>query len=217
MCPTNIGYAARRWVTVLCLATVLILIPQPQYAFSLFKPKSEQSKLVIPDFDSAREQYAYAASLQNGMLPSLDKTRRRQQLDRIIQAYSKVVQNFPDDKVYTPVAYVTIAESQAEMGKEDIAQGMFHDAMQRWAENDYIVARCMLDIASSLDRQKRFSESQKVYRDIIERFKDSQKPGIGDIVARAKARYYTTREEPVRKDKPSPLRSFFQRLNPFRK
>lgn len=185
--------------------------------FSLRKSSREPTKLVIPDFDSPREQYAYAASIQRAMLPSLDKERRRIQLDRIIQSYSKVVENFPDDKTYTPVAFVTIAESYAELDEQGRAQSMFREAMTRWSDNDYIVARCMLDIAMSLDRQRRYSESQKLYREILERFKDSRKPGVGEIVARAQARYYAAKEEPAKQPRKKGLGSFFQRFNPFRK
>ncbi|MGB9691703.1 MAG: tetratricopeptide repeat protein [Candidatus Sumerlaeaceae bacterium] len=202
--------------SVVLLTSALVFTPAHLSAFSLFR-RSEPKKLVIPDFESAREQYAYAASLQAAMLPSFDKNRRRIQLDRIIQCYSKVVDNFPNDTVYTPVAFVSIAEAYAELGKDQQAQAMFHEALQRWADNDYIVARSMLNIAISLDRQKRFSESQKIYKDIMERFRNSQKPGVKEIVTRAESRYYAAKEEPVRKQKKSPIRSFFERLNPFRK
>ncbi len=202
------------WAIAFIMA--LSVAPGSSQAFSLFR-RSEPKKLVIPDFETAREQYAYAASLQASMLPSFDKKRRRVQLDRIIQCYSKVVDNFPNDTVYTPVAFVIIAESYAELGQEQKAQSMFQEALQRWSDNDYIVARSMLNIALSLDRQKRFSESQRIYKEIIERFKNCQKPGVGEIVTRAESRYYAAKEEPVRKPNQGPIKSFLQRLNPFRK
>jgi tetratricopeptide (TPR) repeat protein len=199
-------------VLVYVLAATWIL-PYPAVGFSLFgHRKAEQRKLVVPDFQTAKEQYQYALALHNSMVPSVDKQRRRIQLDRIIQCYSKVVENFPDDRVHTPVAYVTIAEAYAELGQDTKAEMMYREAMQRWSDNDYIVARCMFDIATSLDKQKRFSESQQLYKEIMERFKDSQKPGVSDIVARAQGRYYVTKEEPVRKQKKSFIRSFFERL-----
>ncbi|MCX7626450.1 MAG: tetratricopeptide repeat protein [Candidatus Sumerlaeaceae bacterium] len=196
--------------TVLFVANVLF--PSGGYAFSWRKNTTEQRKLVVPDFRTAKEQYQYAVALHNSMIPSVDKTRRRQQLDRIIQCYSKVVENFPDDTVHTPVAYVTIAEAYAELGQDTKADMMFREAMQRWSANDYVMARCMFDMATSLDKQKRFSESQQLYKEIMERFKGSQKPGVADIVARAQARYYVAKEEPIRKAKKSPLKSFFERL-----
>lgn len=195
----------------------MLLSPPAIAAFSLKKNDAEPRKLVVPDFQTAKEQYQYAVALHNSMIPSVDKTRRRQQLDRIIQCYSKVVENFPDDTVHTPVAYVTIAEAYAEQGQDTKAEMMFREAMERWSANEYVVARCMFDIASALDKQKRFSESQQLYKEIMERFKGSQKPGVADIVARAQARYYIAKEEPVRKTKKSPLKSFFERFKSFGK
>jgi len=193
----------------------LALLPSNLPAFSFGGKNAEEKKLVIPDFDNVRDQYAYAVSMQQSMLPSTDKKRRRVQLDRLIQCYSKVVENFPEDKTFTPVAYVTVAECYMARGDERLAHSMFQQAMQKWSDNDYIVARCMLDIANAYDRSQRYSEAQKLYKEIMERFKDSKVPGVSDIIARARARYYTAKEEPTAPVKKSPF-SFLKRLNPFR-
>ncbi len=202
---------------LLLLMSWLLWGISPLPSFGFLKWRSEEKKLVIPDFDTAQEQFAYASSLHVGVLPSLDKKKRRQQLERWIQAYSKVVERFPDDKTYTPLAYLTVAECQADLGKIQIARSMFREATERWGDNELVVARAMYDLAVTLDQEQRYSESQQIYREIIERFKDSQKPGVGEIVKKAQARYYLAKEEPVKKKPLAPLGSFFKRLNPFSK
>ncbi|AXA35539.1 MAG: tetratricopeptide repeat protein [Candidatus Hydrogenedentota bacterium] len=173
--------------------------------------KREDTKLVIPDFDNAKDQYTFATAYQQATILSTDRAKRKVQLDKIIQCHTKVVENFPNDRTYTPLSFLAIAAAKAGQEKYGEARSLFQEAMQKWPDNDYVQAQALFAIAQTYASERKFSQAQELYRQVIERFKDNPTSGVQRIVANARALYYTVKEEPANKEA-SPRRGILQRL-----
>lgn len=155
---------------------------------------SRTPKLVIPDCDSAKDQYTYASMFQQSQVPALKPENRREQLLKFEQCYAKVKDNFPEDQVYTPMACLDIADCVATRGDLKKAISLYNDAIRRYPENESAAARALFSVGRVLDLQGKYDQSKKVYRELIDKHKDSQLAFVHDIVQSAESAYYAPRE-----------------------
>ena len=157
-----------------------------------------ETRLVIPDYATAQEQYQFASTFAKRQPPSTRADTRKRQLAQQIQAYEKVVQLFPADTEYTPVAYLEIGDCYGTMGDYARALEYYQAGPQRWPDNEFVRARAMYSYAKVLDAEKKFTESKNVYKQVMDEFGKSSDPRIKQIVQRASAGYYTLREQPAK-------------------
>jgi tetratricopeptide (TPR) repeat protein len=155
------------------------------------------TELVIPDFPTAREQYSYAASFQRAQVLSTDRKKRDAQLDRIASVHARVVQLFPDDRVFTPLSELAIADCLASQDRQQEAIAAFQRVVQRHPENDYIQARGLYSIARSMDRLGQYEQAKGIYRQVMERYANSEKEIVRIIGKKAQANYLQVREQPA--------------------
>lgn len=155
------------------------------------------TELVIPDFPTAREQYSYAASFQRAQVLSTDRKKRDAQLERIASVHARVVQLFPDDRVFTPLSELAIADCLASQDRQQEAIAAFQRVVQRHPENDYIQARGLYSIARSMDRLGQYEQAKGIYRQVMERYANSEKEIVRIIGKKAQANYLQVREQPV--------------------
>ena len=155
------------------------------------------TELVIPDFTTAREQYSYAASFQRAQVLSTDRKKRDAQLDRIASVHARVVQQFPDDRVFTPLSELAIADCLASQDKQQEAIAAFQRVVQRHPDNDYIQARGLYSIARSMDRLGQYEQAKGIYRQVMERYANSDKEIVRIIGKKAQANYLQVREQPA--------------------
>ncbi|MCX7718100.1 MAG: tetratricopeptide repeat protein [Candidatus Sumerlaeaceae bacterium] len=155
------------------------------------------TELVIPDFPTAREQYSYAASFQRAQVLSTDRKKRDAQLERIASVHARVVQLFPDDRVFTPLSELAIADCRASQDRQQEAIAAFQRVVQRHPENDYIQARGLYSIARSMDRLGQYEQAKGIYRQVMERYANSEKEIVRIIGKKAQANYLQVREQPV--------------------
>ncbi len=160
---------------------------------------SDEGKLVIPDFPSAREQYGFAMVYQKSQVPSTIPERLSMQLDREIQCYQKVVTNFPDDTVHTPLALLNIGDAWGMKGDLKQANQVFADAKRRWPNDDFVQARAAYSEARVLDQQKKYAAAKQLYKQIMDTYANNPDPKVNGIAKRAGTLYYRLREEPARK------------------
>jgi tetratricopeptide (TPR) repeat protein len=159
-------------------------------------------ELVVPACPSAQAQFAYAKTFQGSLIMSGEKERRRDQLNRIAQCYEKVVNSFPDDRVYTPLAYLEMADSTAHGGDAKLAVSMYRAAIQKWPEIEYIYARSLLSIGRLQDGTGQFEEAKQTYTELRERFSGSKSEKVNAMVKAADSAYYQMREKQASKKKP---------------
>jgi TolA-binding protein len=76
---------------------------------------------------------------------------------------------------------------------------MFQEAISRWPDSDFIQARALFSIARTYDSEGKHQLAQNTYREVIDRFQAKNVPGIPQIVAQAKSRYFRVKEEPTAK------------------
>lgn len=161
---------------------------------SLTGLQSTEKQLVLPDCKTAADQYTYARMFQSAQIVSSDPKVKREQLDRIMECHEKVVKNFPDDTVYTPMSYLEIADCVGSRGDYARAIKMYEAVLQKYPNIEYISARAMLSIGRTLDRQSKFEEAKKVYHDIETRYGDTKSERVRAIVKVAQNSYYKVRE-----------------------
>jgi tetratricopeptide (TPR) repeat protein len=163
------------------------------------KKQGDAGKLVIPDYPSAREQYGFAMMYQKSQVASTVTERRNQQLDREIQCFQKVVTNFPDDTVHTPMALMNIGDAEGIKGDLTRASQFFAEAKRRWPNDDFVQARTSYSEARVLDQRKEFAAAKTKYKEIMDTYGNHPDPKVSSIAKRASALYYKLRQEPGRK------------------
>jgi tetratricopeptide (TPR) repeat protein len=161
------------------------------------KDTPPETRLVIPDYNTVAEQYEFAATFAKKLPPSVHKETRARQLRQQIQAYEKVVQSYPADTQFTPVAYLEIGDCYGSMGDYTRAREYYQAAPQRWPDNEFVRARSMYSYAKVLDAERNYTESKQVYKQVMDEFGKSGDSRIKQIVQRASAAYYTLREQPA--------------------
>ncbi|MBX7247255.1 MAG: tetratricopeptide repeat protein [Candidatus Sumerlaeaceae bacterium] len=187
-------------IRTLLLAFVCLLMLPPLAA----KPKEEEQTLVIPDFESAKEQYAFAMLYQRKQVISPDKKRRDIQLAKIVECHEAVLRNFPNDPTYTPLSALAIADAMT--GRQDFkgAIARYEQIQKIYPENDYVQARAMYSIARCDDSLGQFESAKQLYRKIMDSYTNSENSGIREIASKSKALYYQVRDKNPLKAKVTP-------------
>lgn len=184
---------------ILLVALVALGMATGCSSLNMTKSKSDApqaTELVIPDFPTAREQYSYAAAFQRAQVLSTDRAKRDAQLDRIASVHGRVVQLFPDDRVFTPLSELAIADCYASQDNQQKAIAEFQRIVQRHPGNDYVQARGLYSIARSLDRLGQYEQAKGIYRQVMERYANSEKEIVRIIGKKAQANYLQVREQP---------------------
>lgn len=172
-------------------AVVLVItIASPSFA-GLFTKKPE---LVIPDLPSAKEQYGFAVMYQRSLIIPAEPKRRGEILQRCILCHERVIKNFPDDQIYTPLSYVEIADCVAGQSNYKKALQMYTAAMQKYPQNDFLQARCLFYIARCQDRMGNFEYAKQLYKQFLDTYRDSKEPNVQQMLKRAQTAYYQVRE-----------------------
>lgn len=154
-----------------------------------------EAPLVIPDFDSAKDQYGFASMYKAAVIPAVDPPRRKSQAQKIIQCYQQVANRFPDDPNYTPVALLEIADETRSIGDVKGSEAAYRDIISRYPQNEYVQARGTYSVARCCDARGDFETAKQLYRQIHEQYYTTQSPAVRDIVMRADKLYYTVREK----------------------
>lgn len=189
-----------RVLRILLVATAVACAFAGCSSLNKLKPESDSpvaTELVIPDFATAREQYSYAASFQRAQVLSTDRKKRDGQLERIATVHARVVQLFPDDRVFTPLSELAIADCYATQDQQEQAIAEFQRIVQRHPGNDYIQARGLYSIARSMDRLGQYEQAKGIYRQVMERYATSEKEIVRIIGKKAEANYLQVREQPA--------------------
>lgn len=187
----------RIWVSVLCLG-VLGALPGCGGKMRVGQHNAEAEKdLVIPDFPTAREQFAFAKMYKQGILTSPDLKKRRGQMDKLAQYYNRVLINFPNDTTYVPLTYLELGDCAAQSDYLDQAIQAYQHAMSL-SQDEFIKVRGMYSIAQMYDIQERFVEGKALYKRIVDEHKSTEDGRVKDVVRRAYQRYLVVQEKPAK-------------------
>src|SRR5690606_15945003 len=99
-----------------------------------------EGALVIPTHPTAQTQYGFAKVYHNSQLISPELSRRKTQMARISSAYEKVIQNFPQDQQFTPLAMMELGDCAAQADDMTKARGYYAQARAGFPQNEYVQA-----------------------------------------------------------------------------
>lgn len=157
-----------------------------------------EEKLIIPNYPTAKDQYNFARVYQNSQVRTSDKTRRDVQLDKAIQAYRKVLEVFPNDEQFAPLAMMNIGDCVGMKKDYRGAREVYAEAAARWPHIELIQARTAYSTARTMDQEQRFEDGKAVYKKIMEQYGNSQDPAVRQIAKLSAENYYRLRTEPAK-------------------
>ena len=162
------------------------------------KAPAEEQRLIIPDYPTPKDQYNFARVYQASQIKANDSKRLSAQYDKAIQAYKKVIELFPADEQFTPLAMLNWGDCVGMQGDLAGARAIYKDAAERWPTLDLIQARANYSTARTLDQEKRFEEGKVIYKLLMDRYGNSESPAVRQIAKLSSEYYYKLRTEPVK-------------------
>lgn len=154
-----------------------------------------RTKIVIPDYESVKEQYFYAMKIKLNTTIALDKKRREHQLRRIEAAFYKVIEEFPEDTRYTPAAYINLGDAYLKFHHPHKAIKIFSEAIEKYPDQEDIQLFGHYGLGVAYDSIGEFESAKKEYKFCIEKFGDTQKEEFKKIVEICRRRYDRIREK----------------------
>lgn len=168
------------------------------------------TKLVIPDYPAAKDQYSFALMFERAQFPASEKDSRKEQLQKISQCYQRVIDQYPQDTIYTPRAYLSLADCKAQASQPDDAMKYYQLVLNNYNEDEFLQARALFSIGQVLDSKKQFEAAKTTYKEVLDRHCNSTNSGVRQITKKASVLYFQVHEQPVTTSKWS-LRGLFGR------
>jgi tetratricopeptide (TPR) repeat protein len=152
-------------------------------------------KIIVPTYDSALEQYAFAKKERDRGYLIADEERRHKQFKHAIIAYDKVLSLFPDDQQFAPLAVIAKAECFYTIGNYRKSAELYEQALELYPDQSDIQASALYGAADAYDQLGNFENAQFYYKECIEKFKDDERPLIKAIVEACELRYGSIKEK----------------------
>jgi tetratricopeptide (TPR) repeat protein len=152
-------------------------------------------KIIVPAYDTALEQYAFAKKVRDRGYLITDDERRHKQFKHAIIAYDKVLTLFPDDQQFTPLAIISKAECHYAIGNYKKSAELYEKALELFPDQSDIQASALYGAADAYDQLGDHENAQFFYKECIERFKDDERPLIKAIVEGCELQYGIIKEK----------------------
>ncbi len=146
-------------------------------------------QIFIPEFNTPKEQYEFAKSEKDGSLIIVDKKKRIEKYDNIILAFKKVIEKFPDDKDYTPLAYISIGDCYRLIDQFQKAADNYEKAFELYGDMEEIKPFALYGAAVSYDHLKDFEKAQHYFKIILDNYENTEKRELRDLVKKARDTY----------------------------
>jgi hypothetical protein len=157
----------------------------------------------VPIKATAVEQYKFASDQQaRTNLPLiLDKTRYREQREVLRQVYQKVIDNFPADRVFTPLAKLDVIEIGLGLSDSPTVRiipsaSQVHQAIEQvkavakdYPEYEFIQAKSLYLEGMYHKFLGEYPQAQPCFKEVMDKFANSKDKSIGLIVLNAKKAY----------------------------
>jgi tetratricopeptide (TPR) repeat protein len=146
-------------------------------------------EVVFPRLDSARQQFYYAAQFDEQTLVGKGPEKGEERLRRIIAAYQTVLDHFPDDQLFAPLAQAAIGNCYFRMKDYRKTIQVFKRLQDRYPNYPFIHAEAEWKIGRSYDLLGNSSQAKRHYKRCIDTFGRSKNDQIQAIVSMCKQFY----------------------------
>lgn len=171
--------AHRQWCGVIVVAVALGLT-----AMGCSKLKTvAQGDVVFPRLDSVREQFYYAKKVEDTTLIGRTSEKRDTRLMQVIAAHQMVLDHFPDDQIYAPLALASIGNCYFKMQDYRRAIRIFKSIEKRYPNYPFVHAEAEWKIGRSEELLGNSREAKRHYKLCIDTFRHSKNDQIKTIVA----------------------------------
>jgi tetratricopeptide (TPR) repeat protein len=152
-----------------------------------------RSPYVIPELETAAQQYRFAQNQEQNYLSALNKNKHDENSKKAIHAFEVVMKRFPDDKVFYPQSQYRIAFILDKEKKTNAALKMYNMLIKNYPDNPQILASSLYGAAVIYDGKKKFEKAQTYYERIIKEFGNNKE--FERLVLASKNRYTRVREK----------------------
>ena len=163
------------------IAVFLIMV-----GFSCAKPT-----WYIPEYDTPREQYLYAIKLRSELPLTFARERLDEKLRHTVAALHTVIERFPNDEQYTPLAYLSLADMYTRLKEHKQALKYFSQTIEKYPNEDELHAAALYGQARSYERLGKPEKAFQSYKTCIDLFETHQSEDVQRAVQACKQRYET--------------------------
>jgi TolA-binding protein len=156
--------------------------------------KTRVPDLLVPDMDTAAEQFEVAERARQSAKSVFDPATRRTETRKAIVAYESVLKRFPNDTRHTPAAALFIGDLRREVGEPARAAAQYETVLRNYATDPTIRLEALYGLGLALDELGRPREAKVQYKMLIDQFGDSADPSIRQRVEEARQKYVQIRE-----------------------
>lgn len=186
------------------LATLLL----PIAAVLVLACGSRAPRIYVPRQESAGEQFLYATRYRDahnlGLIARDDQERIENTRRVVAQTFSKVVEYFPEDRTFTPLAKLELSEIRGGMdtkavspSKSDLRAAVkdFQQLRADYPEDEYIQVKSRWDEAmlwkelSNRGFGRHYGKAQELFRILAEDYRGHDDVSI-QLIAQQAARQY---------------------------
>ena len=139
-------------------------------ACGLTRPKPQS--FVIPVYDTAEEQFRFAEKYYTDTLPSIDPERRREQMLKAIACFNKVVERFPDDEEWTPLALIWTGDVYYKSKDFEDAIKYYERARENYPNYDYVQIKALWAEGKSLELMSNYDQAHQMHREVLDRYEE---------------------------------------------
>lgn len=145
-------------------------------------------KIIIPEFNTAKEQYEFAKMQKDNSLLAR-KDRREERYTQAILAFKKVIEKFPEDKQYCSVSLISIGECYYWIDKFSKSAETYEEALKLYSNLNDIRPFALYGVALSYDHLKEYEKAQYYYKTLLDAYEKDQRNEVQDVLKKAKAKY----------------------------
>jgi len=140
----------------------------------------------IPEKATAELQYVFAVQYLQDR--SRIHTRQRKELyDSVIDAFSAVIDRFPEDQIFTPLARMDIADRYFELKDFGYAMQLYKEAQSDYAMNDFVQAKTLLKIGLCYEIKGKNAKAIEQYKMCVDFYGNHADDAIKKVVDQARA------------------------------
>lgn len=142
---------------------------------------TQPGRVHIPVQETARDQFQVARQQQRNAEGVFEDRLRERELRVAIMAYQRVVDLFPNDEEWTPLAALLIGDLQRQIGENQDAIAQYQRVLEAYPEDIPARFTALFGMGRALDDLRRPQEAELYYRMLIE---ESSLTGIDDEAIR---------------------------------
>ena len=142
---------------------------------------------LVPELPTAQDQYLFAYQQKEDLKHRLiEKSEMDEEYRKIIYAYQQVIDRFPDDERFTPLAWLSQAELYDRMDEDKEAVEHYDVVLERYQDDDVLQAAALLGEGRALIDMHRFEEGRLVLMRCVDTYKDNPDKNIQYYIAECK-------------------------------